>query len=57
MNAEDPTDDAALAKEALPPTLSALRSEQWLKENKPSLDAYNAFVAKLGVFSDGVRAF
>ena len=57
MNAEDPTDDAEMAQEALPPTLSALRAEKWLKENKPSLDAYNAFVAKHGVLSDGIRAF
>ncbi len=57
MNAEDPTDDAALAQEALPPTLSGMRAEQWLNENKASLDVYNAFVAKHGVFSDGIRAF
>ena len=57
MNAEDPTDDAALAQEALPPTISGMRAEQWLNENKASLDVYNAFVAKHGVFSDGIRAF
>jgi post-segregation antitoxin (ccd killing protein) len=57
VNAEDPTDDAEMAQEALPPTLSALRAEQWLKENKPSLNAYNAFVEKYGVFSDGLRGF
>ena len=57
MNAEDPTDDAALAQEAPPQTLSALRAEQWRKDNKPSLDAYNAFVEEYGVFSDGLRGF
>ena len=57
MSAEKSVDKLALAQEALPPTLSALRAEQWLRENKPSLDAYNAFVAKHGVFSDGIRAF
>ncbi len=57
MNAEKPDDETALARGALPPTLLAQRVEQWLKENKPSLDAYNAFVAKHGVFSDGLRGF
>ena len=32
-------------------------AEQWLKDNKPSLDAYNNFVEKHGVFSDGLRGF
>lgn len=57
MSTEKPVDEAELAQEALPPTLSALRAERWLKENKPSMDAYNAFVAKHGVFSDGLRGF
>ena len=57
MNAEEPTDDAAMAQKALPPKLSALRAKRSLKENEPSLDAYNAFVAKHGVFSDGLRGF
>ncbi|MFS8084093.1 MAG: type II toxin-antitoxin system CcdA family antitoxin, partial [Acidobacteriota bacterium] len=33
------------------------RSERWLTDNKASLDAYNAFVEKHGVFSDGLRGF
>lgn len=57
MNTEKPADEAALAQEALPPTLSALRAAQWLNANKPSMDAYNAFVAKHGAFSDGLRGF
>jgi antitoxin CcdA len=33
------------------------RRAQWLDENRPALDDYNAFVEKLGVFSDGLRQF
>jgi antitoxin CcdA len=33
------------------------RRAQWLKENRPALDDYNAFVEKHGVFSDGQRQF
>lgn len=33
------------------------RRVQWLKENRPALDDYNAFVEKHGVFSDGLRQF
>lgn len=44
--------EAALAAE-----VKRRRAEQWLKDNKASLDAYNAFVEKHGVFSDGLRGF
>ena len=57
MNTEKPASAVASAQEALLATLPALRAEQWLNENKLSLDAYNAFVAKYGVFSDEIRAF
>ena len=33
------------------------RCAQWLKENRPALGDYNAFVEKHGVFSDGLRQF
>jgi len=33
------------------------RRAQWLHENRPALDDYNAFVEKHGVFSDGLRQF
>lgn len=33
------------------------RRMQWLDENRPALDDYNAFVEKHGVFSDGLRQF
>jgi post-segregation antitoxin (ccd killing protein) len=29
----------------------------WLDENRAAIDAYNALVAKRGVFSDGRRRF
>ena len=44
--------EAALAAE-----VKRRRAQQWLKDNKPSLDAYNKFVEKHGVFSDGLRGF
>ena len=44
--------EAALATE-----VKRRRAEQWLKDTKPSLDAYNRFVEKHGVFSDGLRNF
>jgi antitoxin CcdA len=31
--------------------------EEWEKENKKAIDAYNNDVAKNGVFSDGLRSF
>jgi len=33
------------------------RRAQWLDENRPALDDYNAFVKKHGVFSDGLLQF
>jgi antitoxin CcdA len=33
------------------------RRAQWLDENRPALDDYNAFVEKHGTFSDGLRQF
>ena len=44
--------EAALAAE-----VKRRRADQCLKENKASLDAYNTFVEKHGVFSDGLRGF
>jgi antitoxin CcdA len=31
--------------------------EAWLKKNRAALDAYNQYVEKHGVFSDGLRSF
>ena len=33
------------------------RRAQWIKENRPALDDYNAFVEEHSVFSDGLRQF
>ena len=33
------------------------RREAWLAENRAAIDAYNAAVARDGVFSDGWRKF
>jgi len=37
--------------------VKAKRSEQWLKENKDAIDAYNESIRKRGVFSNGFRQF
>ena len=31
--------------------------EAWLEKNRAALDAYNRYVEKHGVFSDGLRSF
>ena len=33
------------------------RREEWLKENRAALDAYNEHIEADGVFSDGLRSF
>ena len=33
------------------------RAEQWLRDNREAIEAYNRFVAENGVFSDGLRSF
>ncbi len=48
---------SATLEAALVVEVKRLRAERWLKENKASLDAYNAYVEKHGVFSDGLRGF
>jgi antitoxin CcdA len=49
----------ALRRE-LPPLSEAERkraAEQWYKENKEAVDASNEYVAKHGLWSDGIRMF
>lgn len=48
---------SATLEVALATEVKRRRAEQWLKDNKPSLDAYNRLVEKHGVFSDGMRGF
>lgn len=48
---------SATLEVALAVEVKRRRAEQWLKDNKPSLDAYNRLVEKHGVFSDGMRGF
>ena len=31
--------------------------QRWVEENRPALNAYDVFVAKHGVFSEGKRLF
>ena len=48
---------SATLEVALATEVKRRRAEQWLKDNKPSLDAYHRLVEKHGVFSDGMRGF
>jgi post-segregation antitoxin (ccd killing protein) len=42
---------------ALEQKLKQQARELWLAENRAGIEAYNEQVEKLGVFSDGLRAF
>ena len=33
------------------------RAEQWLKDNREAIEAYNRYVEQHGVWSDGLRTF
>jgi antitoxin CcdA len=33
------------------------RAEQWLRDNREAIEAYNRYVEKHGVWSDGLRTF
>ena len=48
---------SATLERALAAALKSKQREQWLAENKDSMEAYNAHVEKHGVFSDGLRSF
>jgi antitoxin CcdA len=44
-------------EERLVELLRKRRRDEWLKKNRPALEAYNRTVEQEGVFSDGVRGF
>ncbi len=46
-----------IAEEALAQAIKKSVAESWAKENEEAIKAYNARVAKKGVFSDGMRTF
>jgi antitoxin CcdA len=48
---------SALLEQALAQVLRQQQRAQWLRENKPAMNAYNEHVEKSGVFSDGLRSF
>jgi len=33
------------------------KQQEWLEQNRDSLDAYNAHIERDGVFSEGIRGF
>jgi len=42
---------------ALSDAVKQRKREEWKKENTESIDSYNQFVSKNGLFSDGSRTF
>lgn len=48
---------SATLERALEAEVRARRREQWLEENREAIAAYNEYVARNGVFSDGLRSF
>jgi antitoxin CcdA len=50
-------DLSAILEKALIEELAAAKRKKWSEDNREAIDAYNEYVAKHGVFSDGVRFF
>jgi antitoxin CcdA len=48
---------SATLEEALAVQVRAHQRAQWKQENAKSIAAYNTFIEKNGVFSDGLRQF
>jgi antitoxin CcdA len=48
---------SATLEEALVAQVRTRQQEIWLAENREAIAAYNEYVAKNGVFSDGARGF
>jgi hypothetical protein len=53
----------ANSNDAKPPEINApeerltIQELQWKNENKPSIEAYNNYIAKHGLFNDRMRKF
>ncbi len=48
---------SATLESALTAKLNEQKRRNWKDENKQSIEGYNAFITKGGVFSDGLRQF
>ena len=48
---------SATLEKALTEQLKQKQRELWRKQNAKAIEAYNRFVKKQGVFSDGLRSF
>lgn len=48
---------SATFERALEEEVRARQRQLWLAENREAIAAYNEFVARNGVFSDGLRSF
>jgi antitoxin CcdA len=48
---------SATMEQALVAALRKKARDQWVAENKAAMEAYNEYMDKHGVFSDGLRSF
>ncbi|HEY4891176.1 MAG TPA: type II toxin-antitoxin system CcdA family antitoxin, partial [Reyranella sp.] len=48
---------SATLERALTEELAEAKRKKWRQENRDAITAYNKYVEKHGVFSDGVRSF
>jgi antitoxin CcdA len=48
---------SATLERALSDELARVKREQWRKDNREAIAAYNDYVDEHGTFSDGVRSF
>lgn len=48
---------SAICEAALQQEVKRRRDAQWAEQNREGIDAVNDFVARNGVFSDGLRGF
>jgi antitoxin CcdA len=48
---------SATLEQALEKELAATRRKKWRQENRDAIAAYNEYIEKHGMFSDGLRSF
>lgn len=48
---------SSVFERAVEQSVAEAKRQRWIEENRPAFDAYDAFVEKHGVFSDGKRLF
>ena len=48
---------SAVLESALEEELKQKKKEEWMRDNKEAINAYNVNIQEFGVFSDEIRAF